>query len=172
MPINVSEKVQKWFAAQRFEFRLFPEQSVKSFQSMSELYDFLIAEEAFWKPVDDKVASNFGRVYQAISQVAKTANDERWISDNLNQSFNLLKNTSLNFSNGQYVLFSETDFAKEYRTVVEKYGVKEDGGRSFLQGVLSRTVSTRHSRADTGLLKGDHGPTMPSVLGKLVDQGG
>jgi hypothetical protein len=144
MSIEVAEKVQKWFETQKFEFRLFPEQSVKKFQSLSQLCDFLTAEETFWKPIDEPVASKFRQIHHAISQVVTTKNDDSWISQTLNQPFNLLKNASPNFSNGQYVLFSETDFAKEYKKVVEKYGVKGDGGKAFLQGVLSSTVSTRH----------------------------
>ncbi len=139
MPIEVPENVQQWFDAQNMEVRLFPEQAVKKFKSLSRLYDFIEKEKQFWEPIDKQIHQIFHRALSQINSALSSHSNEAQFQPHLRSAISEL--TTFSRQNNQCIVFSKTKLAKELKTISEKYG--QDGYRAFFDAILFDRL-TRH----------------------------
>jgi len=137
MPIEVPEKVQQWFEAQNFEVRLFPEKSIKKFQSLSNFYDFIADEMIYWQPFEKRLFQIFNRASAKITEAINHQSNETQFQQDLRSAFAELIVKSK--SQGPFVVFSATQFAKDLKLVFEKYGA--EGSRAFYEGVLCEKLT-------------------------------
>lgn len=143
MPIEIPESIQKWFETQNVEIRLFPDETVKKFSSLSRFYDFIVKEAAFWRPLNDRVAPRFASAQAQLEEALRNSNNIDHAPRSIASTISIVKTAPTDFR-GQFILFSETNFARELQKVAAKYGPNSQGCIAFIQGALSKNIHTSH----------------------------